>query len=177
MAENLPQCFSSIHDWKFSFLGNPDQERGFFLGLGRNQVFQYLVNGPKAVIKRWQKVNESLCKVELPSGTLLFGEIVHELRGEGKNMRKVVALHIIDGLFIGGEDIRNLDLKSRNSNLKLMAEAVNKPTWPDLALIRVKELNNLDRLPEPLSQLELRRLKGSGKLVRLTQTIEDTFDP
>eukprot|EP00094_Tigriopus_californicus_P009899 TCALIF_09545-PA protein Name:"Similar to cmtr1 Cap-specific mRNA (nucleoside-2'-O-)-methyltransferase 1 (Xenopus laevis)" AED:0.12 eAED:0.12 QI:13/0.42/0.5/0.75/0.71/0.62/8/0/772 len=161
---NLAQCFPSIHDWKFVFLGNPDLERGFFLGLGRTEVFQFLVTGLKAANKRWIKVNESFCKLELPPGTLIFGEIVRELRGEGKNMRKMVALHVIDGLFIGGEDIRNLDLKSRNAELKLMAEAVNKPTWSDFALLRVKELYNLDRLPEPLSQLELRRLKGSGKL-------------
>ncbi|XP_059086996.1 cap-specific mRNA (nucleoside-2'-O-)-methyltransferase 1-like [Tigriopus californicus] len=176
MSENLAQCFPSIHDWKFVFLGNPDLERGFFLGLGRTEVFQFLVTGLKAANKRWIKVNESFCKLELPPGTLIFGEIVRELRGEGKNMRKMVALHVIDGLFIGGEDIRNLDLKSRNAELKLMAEAVNKPTWSDFALLRVKELYNLDRLPEPLSQLELRRLKGSGKLVRPTQKVEDMFN-
>ena len=36
----------------------------------------------------------------------------------GKGMRKGPSLHIIDALFIAGEDIRNKELKLRNSLLK-----------------------------------------------------------
>lgn len=49
---------------------------------------------------------EDNLKCELPSGTLVYGELVTEIKGEKMGSRKVSALHIIDVAFIGEEDLR-----------------------------------------------------------------------
>ena len=37
----------------------------------------------------------NLAKFELASGTLLYGEVVEEKRGEARSMRRVMAFHVI----------------------------------------------------------------------------------
>ena len=36
---------------------------------------------------RWERLDETKAKFELPAATLLYGEIVTEVRGEGKSSR------------------------------------------------------------------------------------------
>lgn len=149
-------------------------QRTFFLGLGRSKVYQLRTN---ARHNPWQKIDESKIKLELPagkkinifcvqtkhfhldswimifffilsSGTLIYAEIVTEMRGECKSMRRATAIHIIDALFIGGEDIRGRDFMTRNQYIQMLAKAVNKPTRSDYVVLRPKEIHSLERLDE-----------------------------
>lgn len=54
-------------------------------------------------------------------------------------MRKCPALHIIDAVYIAGEDWRvKYDLKERNRLLRLFVKAMAKPSQPDHVIMRVK---------------------------------------
>jgi cap1 methyltransferase len=82
----------------------------FLAGLGRNKVFR--LDG-----SRWCKVEG----LELSPDTLLYGEIVKELKGEGRSQRKVSTLHIIDAISLGGIDISGEHLTSRYVNWWVMS--------------------------------------------------------
>ena len=113
----------SVYDWKCVFLGsstNPENNvmdsnsgsaRGFFLGMGRQKVFKLTPSNRGGYA--WMPFN--LAKFELASGTLLYGEVVEEKRGEARSMRRVMAFHVIDALYLGGEDVRDVDFKARNA--------------------------------------------------------------
>ena len=67
-------------------------------------------------------------------------------------MRKCPALHIIDAVYIAGEDWRvKYDLKERNRLLRLFVKAMAKPSQPDHVIMRVKG-NYLMSLPPFLSR-------------------------
>jgi hypothetical protein len=42
-------------------------------------------------------------------------------------------------MFLGGEDLRHYDFKRRLDECKVFAKAINKPSLPDYAVVRVKE--------------------------------------
>jgi hypothetical protein len=44
--------------------------------------------------------------LDLPRGTLVYGEIVREIQGKRPNQRTTQVFHIIDALSLGGLDIR-----------------------------------------------------------------------
>ena len=101
IPKNLKECFKTgIYDWKCIILGsnahsqsqssmyNDSQERaGFFLGLGRSKVYFYSRN-------KWEKLGEEL-QFDLSRGTLLYGEIVKEMRGEARSQRKVIIIKLL----------------------------------------------------------------------------------
>jgi cap1 methyltransferase len=66
---------------------------------------------------RWLKIDH----LELSPDTLLYGEIVMELRGEGRSQCKFTTLHIIDAIFLGGIDISGEHLTLRYIHWWLMA--------------------------------------------------------
>ena len=54
-------------------------------------------------------------------------------------MRKCPALHIIDAVYVAGEDWREkYDLKERNRLLRIFVKAMEKPSMPDHVIMRVK---------------------------------------
>ena len=61
---------------------------------------------------------DNTLRFELPSGTLVYGEVVEEKRGEARSMRRVTGFHIVDALYLGGEDVRNVDFKTRNEMVR-----------------------------------------------------------
>ena len=96
--ENIKECFKSgVYDWKCIILGSrahlkgasrnyDSKERaGFFLGMGRSKVYQYNRN-------MWERIGDDQ-KFDLSRGTLLYGEIVNEMRGEAKSQRRVSMYH------------------------------------------------------------------------------------
>ena len=74
-------------------------------GLGRNNVFRWDANKC-----RWMKLFEN---VELVRDTLIYGERIQELRGEGRSQKRSYALHVIDAVFLGGVDVSKFHLKER----------------------------------------------------------------
>ena len=74
-------------------------------GLGRNNVFRWDISKC-----RWLKLTEN---VELVRDTLIYGELIQELRGEGRSQKRSSALHIVDAVILGGVDVSKLHLKER----------------------------------------------------------------
>ena len=162
---NLENSIKSILDWKCIPLGGKAQDCTFYLGLGRSKNYFYNRSS-----NRWQRVNE---KFDLPAQTLIYAEAVQECRGEAKGMRKCPSLHVIDAVYVAGEDWRNHDLKTRNEMLKVLVKAMAKPSLPDHLPMRVKEIVGLENLEEQfLKRLKLRVLKGTNG-PRLTIDVDE----
>ena len=43
----------------------------------------------------------------------LFLEVLWEMKGESKAQKKVMSIHVLDGMFLAGQDIRDLHLTER----------------------------------------------------------------
>ncbi|XP_069684844.1 cap-specific mRNA (nucleoside-2'-O-)-methyltransferase 1 [Periplaneta americana] len=167
--EVLEDVFKSVYDWHCVVLGSSRDSRkdcAFYLGLGRNKV--YKLEG-----SRWYKIEESL---ELSPDTLLYGEIVKELKGEGKSQRKVTTLHIIDAVYLGGMDISGEHITVRNKLCARFADALNKVSRTDLTPIRVKELFDLEYVDQVFERLEQRMIKGAGGHYRLVYNLGEDSD-
>ena len=120
---DLEQTFRSLYDWRAVVVGaggDTISDRTFFVGLGRTRVF--MLDKSSGYWKRVEDQN----KFELSANTLVYGELVREYRGEGKSQRKAVAMHIIDALFLGGEDMRGLHFVARHEQLNLFVAVINK---------------------------------------------------
>lgn len=116
------ELFYDKRDWLFvplDVVENTDKSiRTFFMSKGNRDVYKY-------ENKTWSPVTEVF--VEMPPNTFIYGEIAKELDGEGGSQTMVYALHIIDGMVLGGIDIRNLPLQMRNRFCRKFATALNKP--------------------------------------------------
>lgn len=125
---NLKGIFDfSILDWECIPLGS--EKIVFLLGLGKNRVYQW--GGT-----RWEP--EDKLNIELPAGTLLYGEFVFEYRGEGMKQKKITAFHVIDGLSIGYEIISKYHFDQRMNLLTLFTTALKKWHNNSLCPVRVK---------------------------------------
>ncbi|KDR15308.1 cap-specific mRNA (nucleoside-2'-O-)-methyltransferase 1 [Zootermopsis nevadensis] len=164
--EILEHVFKSVYDWHCIVLGSSRDKKdcSFYLGLGRNRVFRLDGN-------RWLKVDH----LELSPDTLLYGEIVMELRGEGRSQCKFTTLHIIDAIFLGGIDISGEHLTLRNKLCSQFAEALNKDSRLDLTSIHVKKLYDLEFVEEIFDKLNQRMIKGTGGSYRLAYETGDRF--
>lgn len=154
---NLSEVFDSIYNWHCAVLGNSQKSENsltFFLGTGRRNVF-YLRNG------RWLKLSN--IKLELSAGTLLLGEIVKEIKGERQGQVWIYALHIVDAICLGGNDIRHLHITERAKQCHLFAKSMNKPNRTDLAPIYVKELFELENIFDIYERLKSRIMKNNKK--------------
>lgn len=122
--EKLGDIFRDITDWYFVALELTENTmtayRTFFMSKGGRNVYRYKANGS------WEDLRDTI-SVELTPNTLIFGEIAKELTGQGKSQTVVNALHIIDGIILGGIDIRNLPLRKRLKMCEKFATALNKP--------------------------------------------------
>ena len=109
-------------------------------------------------------------------GTLLYAEIIQEMRGEFRSMRRVPGVHVIDALFIGGEDVRHADFRLRNELVHVLVDAVNKRVKSDHAVLRAKTIHNLENLEHLLSKQKLRLLKTQMSRMRVTLDLDDPHD-
>ncbi|XP_061602599.1 cap-specific mRNA (nucleoside-2'-O-)-methyltransferase 1 isoform X1 [Cololabis saira] len=105
-------------------------EQIFLLALGKSQIYTW--DGKMPV--RWKKMENF--KLELPRDTLLSGEIVQELKGEGKAQRRINAVHVMDALILNGTDVRDQHFNQRIQMVEKFVKAVAKPSRPDMNPIR-----------------------------------------
>ncbi|XP_066451385.1 cap-specific mRNA (nucleoside-2'-O-)-methyltransferase 1 [Eleutherodactylus coqui] len=154
---------SHVLDYRCMVSGS---EQKFLLGLGRSQIYTW--GGRPA--ERWVKLE---LKTELPRDTLLSVEIVHELKGEGKAQRKIPAIHILDVLFLNGMDVRPQHFNQRIQLAEKFVKAVSKPSRPDMNPIRVKEVYRLEEIQKIFLRLEMKVIKSSGGIPRLSYTGRD----
>uniref|UniRef100_A0A7M4EUI6 Cap-specific mRNA (nucleoside-2'-O-)-methyltransferase 1 n=1 Tax=Crocodylus porosus TaxID=8502 RepID=A0A7M4EUI6_CROPO len=141
-------------------------EQKFLLGLGKSQIYTW--DGRQS--DRWTKLD---LKTELPRDTLLSVEIVHELKGEGKAQRKIGAIHILDVLVLNGHDVREQHFNQRIQLAEKFVKAVSKPSRPDMNPIRVKEVYRLEEMEKIFVRLEMKIIKSSGGIPRLSYTGRD----
>lgn len=147
--------------------------RTFIMSRGNGDVFRYTDQ------RTWVPLTEVL--VEIPANTLLYGEVVKELSGESASQTMDHALHIIDGIVLGGKDIRNYTLSKRNELCRTFADALNKPerkTGPSnssqrSASIRCKKMFRLADMEQFFSELEPRILRSNQ--VRFGLRVNDKY--
>ncbi|KAF6208213.1 hypothetical protein GE061_016665 [Apolygus lucorum] len=164
---DLSKIFKSVYDWQTVTLGSP--ELNFYLGLGRNKVY------------RWNSKNcswtrDSTITAELNPGTLIYGEVVKELKGEGVALTRMNALHIVDGIAIGYENISNLDYSERMKKLQLYCRALERVQGDSQFPVRTKPVTEFLALNDVFKSLTVR----CSKQMQPTLVIENeqySFQP
>ncbi|KAL0278281.1 UNVERIFIED_CONTAM: hypothetical protein PYX00_000138 [Menopon gallinae] len=155
----LKEEIKSELNWYWEVVGNGDNDGklSLYLGLGRNNVYR-LEN------QRWNKVKDN-SNFKLPGGTLVYGELVDEYVVNSNNIRaqyRRTAFHIVDGLFLGGEDIRRKQITDRIKLCSLFAKALRKSNM----IYRAKKLYNFTEMPRVLpAALQRRKLKSNKNVI------------
>ncbi|XP_062536392.1 cap-specific mRNA (nucleoside-2'-O-)-methyltransferase 1 isoform X2 [Armigeres subalbatus] len=147
-------------------------------GKGGKDVYYFKPKGSS-----WQHLKDK--QLELAPSTLVYGEIATELQGQGNSQITIYAFHIIDGISLGGEDIRKYSLPERLKMCEKYAKALNKPyrviTKADTPCvssmpIRCKKLFPLMEWDSFFNRLESYKLKGNRRS-RLGYQLRNTIDP
>ena len=149
-SSNLDEIKSA---YDFRVLVSGSQKRYMILSLGKSQVYKWDLDHPT----KWTRVEE--LKIEIPRDSILDVEFVEEMRGEGKGLRKVMALHIFDALFLGGTDIRRFHFMDRLEKARKFVRAIHRSTRIDLAPIRIKEPVGLEQIENIFAGLRMKRIK------------------
>ncbi|XP_076353934.1 cap methyltransferase 1 isoform X4 [Tachypleus tridentatus] len=173
-AEELTQeklkAITSIYDYYCIVLGmetNNQSQTCFILSLGRNHIFW---KEPRTLGCRWIKLD---LKMDLPANTLLCAELVQELNGEGRAQRRIKAVHILDALCLGGDDVRALSFMERIHHVQKFVKAVSKPSIPNLTPIKAKEIFPLREIDQVFNHLTMKVVKGSGGIPQLCYSMTD----
>ncbi|XP_011505620.1 PREDICTED: cap-specific mRNA (nucleoside-2'-O-)-methyltransferase 1 [Ceratosolen solmsi marchali] len=103
----------------------------FYLGMGRSQIYKYTDRG------HWEQVNDLL--IELPRKTLIYAEMVAEMRREERSLTKTYGLHIFDAFVLGGQNISGEYFIDRLELIELFCKALWKPIDRRFGSVRVKE--------------------------------------
>eukprot|EP00057_Strongylocentrotus_purpuratus_P004716 XP_003729301.2 PREDICTED: LOW QUALITY PROTEIN: cap-specific mRNA (nucleoside-2'-O-)-methyltransferase 1 [Strongylocentrotus purpuratus] len=157
--ENFAQKVKSVYDYRCTVSAG---ERYFVLGVGRSNVFFW---DGKHQPPRWRKLEK--CKLRLPGDTLFEAELLEELKGEGSGQRRMLTAHIIDAMWLAGQDVHSLPYSERVQRISLFVKAVNRPTRSDLTPLRVKEVFRCQDVSEIMDRLVMLVVKGGGRQRRL----------
>lgn len=162
--ESMDGVRGSIHsvlDWYFvgiDDINKSSRNRTFFMSRGRFDVHMFNMN-----TNSWEPIHERT--LEMSGDTLIYGEIVKELIGEHRGQIASQALHIIDGIILGGKDVRHLPLAERNQMCQKFARSLTKPSQCSdnkSMPIRCKRLFKLTDIESFFDRLVPRRLKDGG---------------
>ncbi|XP_055629042.1 cap-specific mRNA (nucleoside-2'-O-)-methyltransferase 1 [Toxorhynchites rutilus septentrionalis] len=180
-GSKIGSMFCSLHDWYFVPLSNAENSgkntRSFFLGRGGKEIMQY-----DLAQRRWIPVKD--VHLEFFPRTLVYGEIVKEMQGEGKKQTHIHAFHIIDAIIIGGEDVRKQPLHERLRICEKYAKALNKPyrtiensdtTYTATMPVRCKKMFALKDIECFFDRLEKHEIKGGDE--RLGYTVRNSNEP
>ncbi|XP_033102913.1 cap-specific mRNA (nucleoside-2'-O-)-methyltransferase 1-like [Anneissia japonica] len=94
----------SVFDYRCLVSGG---DRVYIMGVGRSHVFK--CDGK--FNNKWTKFEN--CNLKLPGDTLFEAEVVQELKGEGSGQRRITAIHIIDCMWLAGQDVRQKHFTER----------------------------------------------------------------
>ncbi|XP_072031991.1 cap-specific mRNA (nucleoside-2'-O-)-methyltransferase 1-like [Amphiura filiformis] len=166
--DNLSDKIHSVYDYRCMIAAGT---RNFILGLGRSHVYQW--DGKPS--SRWKKLDG--CNLHLPGDTLFEAELLQELKGEGYGQRRMQALHIIDAMWLGGTDIRNLHFTERLNKINVFVKALHRPSITSLTPLRVKDVFRCEEMQHIFSRIEPRLTKGGGGRLRLCfKTMDERMD-
>ncbi|KAH8295590.1 hypothetical protein KR018_006708, partial [Drosophila ironensis] len=121
----LNAAIQNVADWYFVPVGREETNINacsLFLCRSRGVLYRYTEH------KKWEQVEAPF---EVQPRSIFFGQIVYEFYGEGKTIQRMAALHIIDGLCLGGIDIRSRPYRERASMCEKFARSLNKPYRKD----------------------------------------------
>lgn len=142
--DKLGRRIIKVPDWYFVPLSrsedNARDTATFFLSRGRGIIYKWSPTG------RWE---QSDCVLEMSPKTLIYGEIVQEQIGEGSKGIMVRALHIIDGISLGGLNIARLPLQHRLKLCDKFARSLNKPN---------KKATNADGIHVQMTPIRCKKL-------------------
>jgi cap1 methyltransferase len=154
----------SVLDWYFvgvDDINKSSKNRTFFMSRGRFDVHMFNMNS-----NQWEPISDRT--LEMSGDTLIYGEIVKELIGEQRSQIASQSLHIIDGIILGGKDIRAMPLLERNQMCEKFARSLRKPALCSnnkSMPIRCKKLFKLTDIKQFFERLVVRKLKdGSEKM-------------
>lgn len=174
--QRLPSIIADADAWHFVPVECVEEGgsalRAFFLSRGNGDLHHYNV-----LRRTWEHTVVAGVRFELPRNTLIYGELVKELSGEGKSQTAHTALHIIDAIMLGGQDVRSMPLQQRSMMIRKFAGVINKPgkiidgSGLRLAAIRCKDMIPLRQLDTFFGSMEPRKLKdGNVRLGVTTST-------
>ena len=142
----------SIYDYKFAVSGG---ERVFLFSLGRHYIYKWdpvVHHNPN-----WKRIG--IANFELPRFTLLDAEFVYELKGDGRGQRKMFAVHIIDGIYLGEEYVGDKSFSDRMKSCKAFVKALSKPCRNDIVSIQVKSHYELTELENVFNGRNIKQIK------------------
>ncbi|CAN7937793.1 unnamed protein product, partial [Ixodes hexagonus] len=145
--------------------GAQEDNKFFFLGLGRKNVF----HSTGDTGGQWKKLLDNN-NLELPADTLFYGELVQEFEGEGRHQKRFNTVHIIDALVLGKKDVRDMHYDERMKWVRKFVKAVSKPTRNDLMPLRAKEVFKLEDVGTQLfgERICEKLEKGASRAMRLS---------
>lgn len=168
LTDALLRKMKSVYDYRCVVCGewkpNTPDNKYFFLGLGRKHVYQWTGDTGAP----WKK--QIVENLELPADTLFFGELVQEFEGEGRYQKRFNTVHIIDALFLGKVDVRDMHYDERTKWVRKFVKAVSKPSRHDLLPLRAKEVFKLEDVDTLLFSERIceKQEKGAGRGMRLS---------
>ncbi|XP_071486988.1 cap-specific mRNA (nucleoside-2'-O-)-methyltransferase 1-like [Diadema antillarum] len=157
--EKLSQKVKSVFNYRCTVSAG---ERFFVLSTGRSHVSFW---DGRSSTPKWRKLDR--CKLQLPGDTLFEAELIEELRGEGQGQRRMQTVHILDALWLAGQDIRHLPYSERVQKIGLFVKAVDRPTRTDLTPLRSKDIVRCHDFHEIFDRLTMLQGKGGGRHRRL----------
>lgn len=154
--------FISVLDWFFVGVDDISTNgcRTFFMSKGRCDIYLY-----NMMTNTWDPIKERGC-LEMSPNTLIYGELVKELISENRSQLSLHSLHIIDGIVLGGVDIRHLPLRERNKMCEKFAKALTKPIQcrdQKIMPIRCKRLFKITDINMFFSMLNPRKMKDGNE--------------
>lgn len=173
LIETFKKC--SIYDYK-AMIGSG--QLVFLLGCGRSSVYELELNSPLNCFNQtknpfysqeWRQLSDF--NIELPRETLLLAEKVVEYRGTEQAQQNTNAIHIIDALFIEGQNMiidqsnhnRVVSIEERHSKLEIFVKSISKKSKPELNTIRLKDLINVEKVEgDLLDNLLEKKAKSSN---------------
>lgn len=167
LTEQQLKKLEYLHDYHCIVNGDtPKEPAGLFLGLGKSNTFHHDAENSK-----WIKIDH---KILLPADTLIYGELVYELKGEGKGQKKILCLHIVDAICLGKIDVRTEHYEERMRMAEKLARAVSKPDNYGIVPIKVKKIFPLPEIDQIFKNLAM-KLTKSNNLKRLSFSLEDSL--
>ena len=106
----------------------------------------------------WKQIGNNM-KFELPRLSLLHAEYVYELKGDGGDQRKVLAVHVLDVIYLGGVYYGEKSLSEHLAYCDMFCKALSKPCRSDRVVIRMKPLHNMTEIRDIFSNMDMKHMK------------------
>ncbi|CAB3366609.1 Hypothetical predicted protein [Cloeon dipterum] len=171
LTPQIMQDHMKMLEWRCYAMnsGRTSKNCTLFLSVGRGNVY-FLDRG------RWHNVSVQNAKLDLPARTLVFGELVSELRGEARAQSSIKVLHVMDAHVLGGRVIGHLSFDERVHLCKLFAKAIERPSRIDLTRFEVKQAFTMDQLDSLFAKLNTKKIKQFGGDRRMCIMLDDSED-